>query len=134
MTRMNLTDEEYAVLEPFLPPERPKKPGRPWLPHRPVLDGIFWLDRTGAPWRDLPECYGRWQNAYQRFSRWVNEGLWQHIVDTLQGQARRDEAIDWGLGALDSSVVHAHKAAAGARRGVGEERLSPMTAKSGWNP
>jgi transposase len=125
MTRLNLTDEEFALLEPFLPPQRAKRRGRSWLPHRPVLDGIFWLLRTGAPWRDLPECYGPWERVYQRFHRWVKEGLWQRIVDTLQGKARREEAIDWEVGAIDSSVIPAHKAAAGAPRGEGEERLSP---------
>ena len=70
MIRMELTDEEYALLEPDLPPERPKKAGRPWAPHRVILNGIFWDLRTGAPWRDVPERYGPWQTVYERFSRW----------------------------------------------------------------
>ncbi len=125
MTTRNLTDEEFALLEPFLPPQAPKRPGRPWCPHRPVVDGIFWILRTGAPWRDLPGCFGHWDTVYQRFNRWTKEGLWQRIVNAMQGEARREDAIDWDLGSIDGSVIPAHKAAAGASRGAGQERLSP---------
>ncbi len=125
MSQRNLTDEEFALIQPFLPPEKPQRKGRPWLPHRPVVDGIFWILRAGAPWRDLPGCYGRWNSVYQRFNRWTREGLWQRVVDTLQGEARREDVIDWDLGAIDSSVIHAHRVAAGAPRGEGDKRLSP---------
>jgi transposase len=91
MTRMDLTDEESALIEPFLPPERPKKQGRPWASHRAVLNGIFWSLRTGAPWRDVPESDAFWGTVYGRFRRWMKEGLWQRLLDTLQGEARRME-------------------------------------------
>ena len=125
MIRMELTDEEYGLLEPLLPPERPKKSGRPWAPYRVILNGIFWDLRTGAPWRDLPERYGPWQTVYERFSRWQSEGLWKQIVDRLLGQARQRDGIDWSFGALDSTVVRAHPAAVGACRTVDGRRLSP---------
>ncbi len=125
METRNLTDEEFALLKPFLPTERPKKKGRPWSPHRQVIDGIFWNLRAGAPWRDLPECFGKWDTVYGRFNRWTKEGLWQRIVEALQGEARREGVIDWGQAAIDSSVIRAHRAAAGAARGEGAERLSP---------
>ena len=67
MARYNLTDEEWAVLGPLLPPERSGKVGNPYRPHREVLNGIFWILRTGAPWRDLPERYGPWTTVYDRF-------------------------------------------------------------------
>ena len=116
MARFDLTDEEYAAIAPLLPPERSGKPGRPWIPHRKMLDGMFWIVRTGAPWRDLPERYGPWQTVYERFSRWRAEGLYQKILDRLSASCRREELIDLSLGAMDASVVRAHKAAAGARK------------------
>jgi len=67
MARYNLTDEEWAVLGPLLPPERSGQAGNPYRPHREVLNGIFWILRTGAPWRDLPERYGPWTTVYDRF-------------------------------------------------------------------
>lgn len=116
MARFDLTDEEYAAILPLLPPERPDKPGRPWICHRKMLDGIFWILRTGAPWRDLPERYGPWQTVYERFSRWRTEGLYQKILDHLSASCRREQLIDLSLGAMDASVVRAHKAAAGAQK------------------
>ncbi len=58
MARYDLSDEEFALLQPHLPPERSGRRGKPYRSHRDVLNGIFWILRSGAPWRDLPERYG----------------------------------------------------------------------------
>ena len=68
MRRHELTDEQWDRLEPLLPPQRPAT-GRPAKDHRMVLNGILWILRTGAPWRDLPERYGSWKTIYSRFRR-----------------------------------------------------------------
>ncbi len=77
MARYDLTDEEFALLKPLLPAERSGKPGCPYRSHRQVLNGIFWILRTGAPWRDLPPRYGPWSTGADRFRRWEQKGLWQ---------------------------------------------------------
>lgn len=116
MSRPGISDEEFRILEPFLPEERPKKPGRPWSPHRIVLDAIFWILRGGSPWRDLPGEYGPWQTVYGRFSRWRKDGTIEKIFNALQAAVNHEEGIEWDLGALDGTIVRAHKAAAGALR------------------
>src|SRR3954447_25914218 len=67
--RGELSDQEWERLQPHLPPERPEK-GRPNVEHRRIINGILWRERTGAPWRDLPERYGPWSTVYSRFWRW----------------------------------------------------------------
>jgi len=116
MPRRELTDEQFALIEPCLPPERPKKAGRPFQSHRRVLEGIFWIQRTGAPWRDLPEHYGNWSGVYERFRRWRQNGLFQRILDALESRARRSDKIDFEFSAVDGSSIRAHKSAAGARK------------------
>jgi transposase len=120
-TRFDLTDEEYELLKPFLPPEHSGKAGRPWAEHRKTLDGIFWILRTGAPWRDLPARYGPWSTVHNRLSRWRKEGRWQHILDRFEALARKLDRIDFSLGDLDGSVIRAHKAAAGAEKKAGPD-------------
>ena len=71
--RADLSDAQWAVLEPLLPAGR--KPGRPckWT-KRQLIDGIRWRVRVGAPWRDVPEDYGPWQTVYGLFRRWQRDG------------------------------------------------------------
>lgn len=116
--RYDLTEEQYALIEPLLPPERTGKPGCPYRSHRQVLNGMVWVLRTGAPWRDLPERYGPWKTVYDRFRRWRDSGLWQHILDVLLAIARKEDRLEFDFAALDSTVVRAHKSAAGAKKGA----------------
>lgn len=114
MARHDLSEEEFALLQPLLPPERSGRKGRPYRSHREVLNGIVWILRTGAPWRDLPERYGPWKTVYDRFRRWCKMGLFHKILDALEAEARRGERIDFEFSALDGSNVRAHRCAAGA--------------------
>ena len=84
--RADLTDAQWAVLEPQLP--RGNKPGRPptWT-KRQLIDGIRWRTRTGSPWRDVPSAYGPWQTVYGLFRRWQRNGTWRKILTALQGRA-----------------------------------------------
>jgi len=125
MSRSELTDEQFALIEPLLPTERPKKPGHPFLPHRRMLEGIFWIHRVGAPWRDLPERYGNWSGVYERFRGWRRDGMFQKIVDALEARARKADRIDFDFSAVDGSTIRAHKSAAGARK----KGLQPRKAK-----
>jgi len=114
--RHDLTDEEYQMIAAFLPAEYSGKAGHPYVRRRKVLNGLLWRLRTGAPWRDIPECYGPWSTIQTRFRRWQQEGLWQKILNALQGRARKLGRINFGFSAFDGSSVRAHKCAAGAEK------------------
>lgn len=90
MRKGELTDKQWQRLQPLLPPEKPKK-GRPNLSHRQIINGILWLLRTGAPWRDIPERYGIWSTLSSRFYRRRQAGLWTQLWTTLQEEADRQE-------------------------------------------
>lgn len=77
-----LTDEQWALVRPLLPPQRGRI-GRPPLDHRTVLSGILWVARTGSSWREMPREYGKWETAYRRHELWVKQGLWRRILCAL---------------------------------------------------
>jgi transposase len=116
MTRDSLPDAEWARLRALLPPQRPER-GRPNKDHRQVVNAILWLDRTGAPWRDLPAGYGPWQSVATRFYRWTRAGIWQRVLAALQEQADAAGELDWDLHHVDGTVIRAHQHAAGAHKG-----------------
>ena len=118
-----MTDAPWARLGPLLPPARPPT-GRPARDHRVVLNGILWVLRTGAPWRDLPERYGPWRTAYSRFRRWERQGVWRRVLAHLQAEADARGELDWALQYVDGSVVRAHQHAAGAKGGTRRPRRS----------
>jgi transposase len=115
MRRHELTDEQWERLAPLLPPQRPAT-GRPAKDHRTILNGIHWILRTGAPWRDLPERYGNWKTVYSRFRRWQAAGIWEQTLTALQADAAHDDQIDGSITMIDSSNIRAHQHAAGARK------------------
>jgi transposase len=114
MDRAELTDAQWERLRPMLPPQKPRS-GRPAKDHRIVLEGILWIMRTGAPWRDLPSRFGSWRTVSSRFYRWRSAGVWDVILTELQRQADADGRLDWSLHFVDSTVVRAHQHAAGAK-------------------
>lgn len=117
MSRHNLTDLEWNTIRRFLPSERSGKAGRPWKPHRHVINGILFVLRTGIGWADLPEDFGKYKTVYNRFRRWVKSGLWEKIVRSLIQRLLRDGEIDFELWCVDGTVIRAHRAAAGALKG-----------------
>ena len=83
----DLSDAEFAVLEPHLPPPRPR--GRPWRwPLRAILDGIFYVIRTGAQWRQLPHEYPPWPTVYWWFRRWRLDATWEQLNAALRERLR----------------------------------------------
>jgi len=115
MKRGDLTNEQWDRLQPLLPPEKPAT-GRPSLSHRQVLNGILWVLRTGAPWRDLPERYGKWPTVYSRFRRWQQAGVWQRLLSQVQALVDAHGELDWELHFVDGTIVRAHQHAAGAKK------------------
>jgi len=116
MSRGDLTDCQWERLQPHLPKQTTGKRGGQWKDHRTVINGILWIVRTGAPWRDLPERYGPWQTCYDRFVRWQQNGLWTHLLQALQQEADAQENVEWDGCAVDSVTIKAHPQAAGALR------------------
>lgn len=111
--RADLTDAQWAILEPLLPVG--KKPGRPPLwTKRQLVDGIRWRVRVGSPWRDVPPVYGCWQTVYGLFRRWQRAGVWALILAALQTRADAAGLITWDV-SVDSTINRAHQHAAGAR-------------------
>ncbi|MEV7405850.1 IS5 family transposase [Streptomyces sp. NPDC091267] len=123
MSRGEMTDEQWAVLEPLLPQGR--KPGRPpiWT-RRKLIDGIRFRVRTGIPWRDVPDEYGPWGRVYDLFRRWQRSGTWQRIFIALQSRADVKNLITWEIN-VDSTVCRAHQHAAGARKTGDLQKESP---------
>ncbi|MGW0219023.1 IS5 family transposase [Micromonospora chokoriensis] len=121
--RFDLTDAQWAVLQPLLPKGR--KSGRPpkWT-KRQLIDGIRWRVRVGAPWRDVPALYGPWQTVYGLFRRWQRDGTWRRIVAGLHARADAEGLITWDV-SVDSTVSRAHQHAAGARTQGELQKESP---------
>jgi len=82
LKRDDLTDDEWARLVPLLPAHARR--GNRWADHRPIIDAVFFRNRTGCPWRKLPKAYGNWKTVYNRHRRWSVDGTWETILDTLR--------------------------------------------------
>jgi transposase len=117
MKRHELTDEQWELIKRFIP-HKVARTGRPPKEPRMMLDGIFWILGTGAPWRDLPERLGPWQTVYDHFSRWRRTGVFAKVIEILQIKLDERGLIDWELWCVDGASVRAARAAAGAGKKV----------------
>src|SRR5262245_14482862 len=105
--RYELSDDEWATIRPMLPN---KARGVPGVDDRRVLNGIFWVLRSGVPWRDLPSGFGPYTTCYNRFVRWRRAGVWSRIMGALA--AAHDAAVQM----IDTSIVRVHQDGAGISR------------------
>ena len=110
--RHELKDSEWQAVADLFPPA--KRTGRPLRPTREVLNGVMWILKTGAPWRDLPDRYGSWQTVYRRFRTWDREGVLDRLLKRLRLKLDEDGYIEWSEVFIDGSSVRASAAAAGA--------------------
>jgi transposase len=117
MNRGDLSTEQWERLKPLLPPIKPQT-GKPNHDHRQVINGILWILRTGAPWRDLPERYGKWESVATRFYRWQKAKIWNQVLESLQAEADKQGKLDWEVHYVDGSVIRAHQHAAGGKKGA----------------
>ena len=108
MHRYAISDKDFQRIKPLLPGQ-PGKPGRNAKDNRLFIDAVLWIARTGAPWEDLPERFGKHNTVYKRFQRWTKKGRWQAIFEALQ-----DPDLEWIM--LDTSVIRAHQHAAGQKK------------------
>ena len=114
MRRHELEDAEWELIRDQVP--QGSGMGRPRRDDREMLNGMMWILRAGAPWRDLPERYGPWESVYSRFRKWRDEGVLDRIVERLQLHLGEQGRIDTDLWCIDGTSVRAAKAAAGARK------------------
>jgi transposase len=117
MNRGELTNSQWERLHPLLPPQTPKT-GRPAHDHRTIMNGILWMLRTGAPWRDRPERYGPWHTVASRFYRWQRAGIWAQLLAAVQAHADAQGQLDWEIHFIDGTMIRAHQHAAGAKKGA----------------
>jgi transposase len=129
LARLLMEDAEWAFFEPFIIAIRGRG-GRPALDHRNVLDAIFWIARTGSPWRDLPEEFGKWSSIYRQFRRWTLSGLWELILDALNDSGILPDTVQM----IDSTIIRAHHLAAGAKGGLKDKVLAAQKACPGLDP
>lgn len=113
LARDLMSDEEWRFFEGLILAVRAPNGRRP-SNHHLVLDGIFWIARTGSPWRHLPAEFGKWSSVYRQFRRWTLAGLWEQIMEALNDSRDVPDALQM----IDSTVVRAHHQAAGAKGGL----------------
>jgi len=114
--RYELSEAQWERIAPLLP-GKAGDPGRTGSDNRLFVNGVLWVLRSGAHWRDLPERYGKWKTAHQRFSRWAKAGVWERVFADLVEDADNRYLM------LDSTLVRAHQQAttgrgSGTKRGV----------------
>lgn len=125
---MDLTDEQWAVVEPLIPKpvRRADGRGRPWRNSREVLDGIFWIMRSGAPWHDLPDRYPPHQTCHRRFQSWVRSGVLDKVLQAVAADLEERGEIDLSECFIDGTFVVAKKGA------VALERPSGAKVRRSW--
>lgn len=104
---MWMRDDQFERIALLLP-GKAGDPGRTAEDNRQFVEAVLWIARTGSPWRDLPDEFGKWNSVYQRFSRWSERGIWQKVFAQLAKDADFEEVF------IDSTIVRAHQHAAGA--------------------
>lgn len=137
MTRRELIDAEWVLIEPFLPIGRfgpyPKR-------LREQFEGVIWRFRTGSQWREMPEKFGAWQTVYDRFTQWRDAGVFAALMDVMIAEAAARGETDLSLVSVDSTVARVHHDAAGMivdpavlaalEQAVAEEKGRPIPGKS----
>ncbi len=118
---MDLTDEQWAVLQPIIPepPRRPDGRGRPWRQAREVLNGVLWVLRTGAQWKDLPDRYPSYQTCHRRFQHWVESGTLERVLQALARDLEARGGLNLSECFIDGTFVVAKKGASAWARPSG---------------
>jgi transposase len=122
LSRGDLTDSEWRILDPLLSNRGERGPAI--ADKRRTVNGIRWVLRIGAPWRDMPERYGNWNSVFVRFTRWSKIGVRDAAFETLASlgpPADKEHAID-------STIVRAHQHAAGVKGGIKIKNRSAVRA------
>ena len=108
--RHDISDRVWKLLSPHLLGRKGTWGGNA-RDNRQFINAVFWVFRTGAPWRDLPPDYGDWKNTHRRFCRWRDKRIWEKLLEMLIN----DPDFEWLI--IDASYIKAHHHASGARGG-----------------
>ena len=109
MSRFSMTDLEWQFIAPVLPDNTR---GVKRVDDRRVINGIFYILRTGCAWRDLPSRYGPYTTVYNRFNRWRKAGVWDRIMDAVVDAHNGDVVM------IDGTSVRVHHAASTVKKRV----------------
>jgi transposase len=112
---MDLKDEQWLMLERLIPepPRGEDRRGRPWRDSREVWNGILWILRTGAPWKDLPERYPPYHTCHRRFQAWVRDGTYERVLEALVTDLKERGGLDLSECFIDGTFVAAKKGGLG---------------------
>ena len=108
MSRHELTDEQWAVIEPLIPKQKPGR-GRPRADDRQTLNGILYVLKVGCAWADLPREYGSATTCWRRLNQWSEDGTWERVWRVLLSQLDAQGKLEWARAFLDGSFVPAKK-------------------------
>ncbi len=125
---MRLTEKQWEKIRALIAdgPVREDGKGRPWKDKREVLEGILWIVKTGARWRDLPKEYPPYQTCHRRFQQWVEEGVFDKVIEALARDLQERGGIDMSERFIDGTFSLAKKG------GYLWERLSGVRAPRLW--
>jgi len=125
---MDLSDKQWELIFPILPKlkVREDRKGRPWQDQRKILNGILWVCRTGAPWKDIPARYVPYQTCHRHFQRWVKTGVWPKILRKLAEDLKDRGKIDVSECFIDGTFASAKKG------GCILEKLSEAKGPRSW--
>jgi len=110
LKRTVLSDEQWARIAPLVPGKE-GDPGRSGEDNRLFVEAVLWIVRTGAPWRDLPEQFGKWSSVWKRFRRWAEKGVFERIFQAFS----QDPDFEYAL--IDGTIVKVHRHGTGAKGG-----------------
>ena len=119
--RHELTDAQWETIKDLLP-GKAGDPGRTAEDNRLFVNAVLFVLRTGIPWADLPERYGKWNSIWRRFDRWCAKGIWQEIFSAIGEDGLEEDLEEIHL---DSSVMKAHQTASTGRRETDEKKTKP---------
>ena len=118
LNRLIVSDEQWERMSQHIIGDARTR-GSTGYDNRMFVEGVLWIVRTAAPWRDLPDVFGNWNSTFRRFSRWSAKGIWHRIFLAMADDPDFEYLI------LDSTIVRAHQHAAGAKRGL---KIRPLAA------
>ncbi|WP_439649811.1 IS5 family transposase [Halomonas alkalicola] len=104
-----LRDDQWERIEHMLPGKASDR-GVTAKDNRLFVEAVLWIARTGAPWRDLPDAFGRWHTVYMRYNRWSKKGVWQQVIDTLADDPDMEQLM------IDGSIVKVHQHGAAKKK------------------
>ena len=127
MTKSELTDGRWEKIKPLLPdPKRSRKGGRPPANNRACLEGLLWVVRSGARWKDLPDDFPSPSTCWRRLRDWEQAGLWLRIWRVFLGELDEKGQLDWSETFADGSFAPAKKGA------TASAKPNVARARSGW--